>query len=197
VPTPPSVRKSLGEDVAPVAIESAEPEPAPLRFEPEPVAIEAPFAPLAPDETEEKGVLEEGLPGPESGGPGSGGGAGGGTGTGVGPGTGPGIGPGSGGGFGGGAYRLGSGVEPPILRKRVDPGYTSEALQAKTRGTVVLEIVIRKDGTVGAARVLRGLDPGLDEKALEAVRRWLFVPGKFRGVPVDVIAEVIVDFRLL
>jgi TonB family protein len=92
---------------------------------------------------------------------------------------------------------LGSGVEPPVLRRRVEPRYTQEALKAKLQGTVVLEVVIRSDGTVGEVRILRGLDPGLDENAVDAVRRWLFVPGKFRGRPVDIVAEVVVEFRLL
>jgi hypothetical protein len=45
--------------------------------------------------------------------------------------------------------------------------------------------------------VTQSLDPGLDRKAIEAVRQFLFVPGKFRGDPVDVIAEIAVDFSLL
>lgn len=107
------------------------------------------------------------------------------------------VGEGSGGGFGGGAYRLGSGVAPPILRRRVEPSYTNEGLQAKTQGTVVLDVVVRRDGTVGAVLVLQSLYPGLDRKAIAAVRQWLFVPGKFRGLPVDIIVEVVVEFRLL
>ncbi len=50
---------------------------------------------------------------------------------------------------------------------------------------------------LGPVRVIRGVDPRLDLKAIEAVRQWLFVPGKFRGTPVDVIADIQVDFTLL
>ena len=64
-------------------------------------------------------------------------------------------------------------------------------------GTVDLEVIILKDGTVGPVRVIKSLDPELDQKAIEAVQRWLFVPGKFRGEPVDVIASIAVDFNLL
>jgi TonB family protein len=194
--TPPSVRKARGDDVAKVAIETTE-KSEPLRFAPEPDGVEAPLAPASPDDVERKGAIEEASTDAESGGPGAGGGAGGGIGTGIGPGSGSGVGAGTGGGFGGGAYRLGSGVEPPVLRRRVEPRYTQEALKAKLQGTVVLEVVIRSDGTVGEVRILRGLDPGLDENAVDAVRRWLFVPGKFRGRPVDIVAEVVVEFRLL
>jgi TonB family protein len=53
--------------------------------------------------------------------------------------------------------------------------------RGKVQGKVVTEVIIRRDGTVGAVRVVRSLDPGLDLKAIDAVRQWLFVPGKFQG----------------
>jgi protein TonB len=209
---PPSVRKAEGHDVAKVAVQTEKREP--LHFEPEPptassleapesrespdtAKVDAPVVSSAPDDVSRKGALEGTETLVESAGPGTGGGAGTGTGTGIGPGEGPGIGPGSGGGFGGGAYRMGSGVEPPVLRHRVEPGYTNEALQRKLEGSVTLEIVILRDGTVGPVRVTSRLDPGLDQNAIDAVRQWRFLPGKFRGQPVDVIAEVVVEFRLL
>jgi protein TonB len=130
-------------------------------------------------------------------GPGSGGGVGTGTGTGLGSGEGPGVGPGSGGGFGGGAYRPGGAVSMPRLLAQVQPKYTIEALEQKVQGSVRLEVVVTRDGHVGAVRVLRSLDArGLDEQAIAAVRQWRFDPGRVAGVPVDVIANVIVDFSI-
>ncbi|HXV62900.1 MAG TPA: energy transducer TonB [Vicinamibacteria bacterium] len=203
-PAPPSVRKAEGEDVAEVAIQPKATEP--LIFEPDPTPVEqalepamdvvAPFVPTAPDEITQKGVLEGTEQANESGGPGSGGGAGTGVGTGIGPGEGPGVGEGRGGGYGGGAYRVGSGVEPPIVIRRVEPAYTNEALRKRIEGEVVLEVIILKDGTVGSVGLIESLDPELDRSAIEAVRKWRFLPGKFRGQPVDVIAEVVVDFKL-
>jgi TonB family protein len=55
---------------------------------------------------------------------------------------------------------------------------------------------VRRDGTVGDVKVLRGLRGGLNEKAIEAVRQWRFAPGRMKGVPVDVVVEVGVEFRL-
>jgi TonB family protein len=37
---------------------------------------------------------------------------------------------------------------------------------------------------------------GLDEKALEAIRQWRFEPGRKGGVPVVVLINVEVNFRL-
>ena len=153
-------------------------------------------APFAPDPEALAGLIREASDLVYAG-PGRDRGAGTGQGGGLGEGDGDGIGEGTGGGFGGGAYRIGSGVEPPQLRQRVTPEYTDDALARKIEGIVILEVVILKSGRVGPARVIRSLDAGLDAKAVAAVREWTFLPGRFRGEAVDVLAEVEVEFRLL
>ncbi len=135
--------------------------------------------------------------GPPSAGPGSGGGIGTGKGTGVGSGTGGGFGPGSGGGAGGGVFRVGNGVSAPRLIKKVEPEYSEEARKAKYQGTVVLAVQVWEDGRAHNVRVVRSLGLGLDEKAIEAVREWRFVPGRKENQPVKVTATIEVNFRLL
>src|SRR5207247_10988145 len=142
------------------------------------------------------GVLEQKTADIESHGPGKGGGAGTGAGTGLGEGDGSGVGPGSGGGTGGGPYRPGSGIDPPRLLREVRADYTEEARQKGLAGDVVLEIVVRRDGSVGDVKVLQGLPAGLNERAVQAVRQWRFSPAHRQGVPVDVIVEVSVEFKL-
>ena len=44
---------------------------------------------------------------------------------------------------------------------------------------------------------MRMLGMGLDQKAMEAVKRWRFEPGTKNGQPVTVEATVDVNFRLL
>jgi protein TonB len=114
----------------------------------------------------------------------------------MGEGTGSGIGPGSGGGTGGGPYRAGSGITPPRLVREVKPDYTEQARRRGLEGDVVLEIVVRSNGSVGDVKVLQGLGGGLDERAIEAVRQWRFSPARRQGTPVDVIVEVAVEFKL-
>jgi len=141
----------------------------------------------------------EGPPGPSpSQGSGSGGGAGTGTGTGIGPGRGSGLGPGFGGGTGGGAYRLGNGVSTPVLLREVKPQYTSDAMRAKIQGTVWVECVVKPDGTVGDATVVRSLDSvfGLDQEAIRAARQWRFRPGTRLGEPVPVLITIELTFTL-
>lgn len=131
-------------------------------------------------------------------GTGSGGGAGTGKGTGIGSGQGSGFGEGYGGGTGGGAYRPGNGVLPPDLIYEEKPQYTSEAMRAKVQGIVEVEAVVNEDGTVGHVQIVRSLDDrfGLDQKAIEAVKRWRFRPGTRMGKPVAVLVNIELTFTL-
>jgi TonB family protein len=134
--------------------------------------------------------------GPASNGPGSSGGIGSGNDGGVGGGRGPGVGPGEGGGIGGGAYRIGGGVSSPVAIYDPDPEYSEEARKEKYQGTVVLWLVIGADGLPKQMRVQRSLGMGLDEKAMEAVKKWRFKPAMRNGQPVPVQVNVEVNFRL-
>lgn len=158
--------------------------------------VTAPVATAAKDEQDRPGVVEAAPAAPSSQGSGEGGGTGTGNGTGMGQGSGPGIGPGEGGGTGGGPYRPGSGITPPTLLREVKPHYTEEARRRGIEGDVVLEIVVRADGTVGEVTLLQRLGSGLDQRAVDAVRQWRFSPARRLGTPVDVLVEVAVEFKL-
>jgi protein TonB len=80
--------------------------------------------------------------------------------------------------------------------REVRPVYTDEGRRRAVEGDVVLEIVVRRDGTVGTVRVVRTLGAGLDQRAMEAVRQWKFGPATRDGAPVDVVVEVSVEFKL-
>lgn len=152
-------------------------------------------SPLASGTLEQLGLPSTGVLFGTSTGSGSGGGVGTGTGTGIGPGRGPGIGPGSGGGIGGGVYRAGGAVTAPRLMAEVRPKYTNDALRRKVQGTVVLELIVTRDGRPSHIRVTQSLDRGgLDEEAIAAVQQWRFEPGRLAGTPVDVSVIVMLDF---
>lgn len=173
--------------------------PMPVTREPEPLpakVLVAPVVAAAADKRDREGVIEKGQGNANSQGSGTAGGSGTGHGTGNGEGLGSGIGDGSGGGTGGGPYRPGSGIEPPRLLREVKAEYTEDARRRGISGDVVLEIVIRADGSVGDTRILRGLGGGLDQRAVQAVRQWLFAPATRKGAPVDVLVEVAVEFIL-
>jgi TonB family protein len=134
--------------------------------------------------------------GPMSNGTGSGGGIGSGSGGGVGSGTGPGVGPGRGGGIGGGVFRVGGGVSAPRALDTPDPDYSEEARKAKYQGTCVLWLIVDENGNPRDIKVARSLGMGLDQKAIEAVRKWKFEPAMKDGRPVAVQINVEVNFRL-
>lgn len=93
-------------------------------------------------------------------------------------------------------YRASDGETPPKLILKTEPVYTQEARDAKISGTVVLYAEIDQEGRVREARVLRGIDAGLDQNSVSAVRQWLFEPGKKDGKPVVVAVTIEVNFRL-
>jgi TonB family protein len=118
-------------------------------------------------------------------------------GRGIGIGKGPGLGPGEGGGIGGGVFRAGGGVSAPTLLSKVEPEYSEEARKAKYQGVVLLYVEVDPSGKATNIRVLHSLGLGLDEKAMEAVKKWRFKPGIKDGRPVTVQAQIEVNFRLL
>ena len=87
---------------------------------------------------------------------------------------------------------------PRILRE-VKPAYTSDAMRAKVQGTVLLQCVVRPDGSVSDIQVIRSLDSvfGLDEEAKKAARQWRFAPGTRMGqaVPVQITIELMFTLR--
>jgi TonB family protein len=209
-PPPPAERKGVETLRSPIPVRRPPPrvepppvvrrEPPPVKAEPLPPVV-APVVTVAADPRDRAGIPWT-APKPEpavesdSRGPGTGGGTGTGQGTGIGAGDGAGIGPGSGGGTGGGPYRPGSGITAPSILREVKPDYTEEGRRRNLEGDVVLEIVVRSDGTVGSVKLLQGLGAGLDERATEAVRQWRFSPARRYGTPVDVVVEVAMEFKL-
>jgi periplasmic protein TonB len=130
---------------------------------------------------------------------GAGPGADGGRGTGVGGGDGDRLGDRDGLGSGeGDGLRPGNGVSWPRLVREVKPNYTPDAMRAQVEGLVELEILVLEDGTVGRVSIVRSLDSrfGLDQEAINAVRRWRFDPGRRMGKAVATRVGVELSFNL-
>ena len=95
-----------------------------------------------------------------------------------------------------GLYAPGDGVKEPVLAEWTSPDYTAEAKRAGVVGIVVLQAIIRKNGTVTDVKVVKGLGFGLDESAVKTVaEKWRFKPGTHNGEPVDVISTIKIGFR--
>jgi len=120
-----------------------------------------------------------------------------GKGGGMGPGNGNGYGPGTGGNTGGGLYHVGGGVSAPVPLNSVEEEFSDEARRAKYQGVCLISLIVDAQGNPQNPRVVRALGMGLDEKALEAVRKYKFKPAYKQGVgPVPVMITVEVNFRL-
>jgi TonB family protein len=94
-------------------------------------------------------------------------------------------------------YQIGGDVTQPKVLYKVDPSYTEEARAASISGTVAIRIEVRPDGIAYNIKVTRGLESGLDQNAIDAIRQWRFQPGTKNGEPVTVEANVELTFRLL
>jgi periplasmic protein TonB len=113
----------------------------------------------------------------DSGGPGSDDGIGNGKGHGDGDGTGDGLGRGQDWGVGGNHPTSGIGGYSEVACVYCPTAqFSDEAVKAKFQGTVFLSLIVTPDGRPTDIRVASGLGMGLDEKALEAVRKWRFKP---------------------
>jgi periplasmic protein TonB len=89
------------------------------------------------------------------------------------------------------------GVSFPTCAYCPDPQYTDEAREAKLQGTVTLQVLVGADGRATQIRLVRGIGLGLDDRAVQAVRGWKFVPAHdaaHRAVPQWVTIEAV--FRL-
>lgn len=64
---------------------------------------------------------------------------------------------------------------PPFVH-RVAPELNPAAKRARVFGTVILDIGIQRDGTVGGVCVVKPLPCGLTDDAVAAVKQWRFMP---------------------
>ncbi len=116
---------------------------------------------------------------------------------GIGSGTGNGYGPGRGGNTGGGLYQVGGGISAPVPIFQPEAEFSDEARRAKYQGVCLISLIVDAQGNPQNPRVIRALGMGLDEKALEAVRKYKFKPAMKDGrSPVPVMITIEVNFRL-
>lgn len=91
--------------------------------------------------------------------------------------------------------RVGGSVQAVKLISKPVPKYPAMAKAAHIQGTVSLETIIGKYGTVQNLTVISG-HPLLVPAALEAVRQWVYQPTLLNGNPTEVETEIDVNFSL-
>jgi TonB family protein len=110
---------------------------------------------------------------------------------------GQGIGDGTKGGYSGLEISRQKLTRTPQVIYQVEPQYSEPARRAKIQGYVRLRIEVGLDGRPTNIRVVQPIGMGLDENAIEAVKRWRFRPALIGDKPVVAPALVEVGFHLL
>jgi protein TonB len=101
------------------------------------------------------------------------------------------------GGDGTGKGPYGPGFIPPGCAYCPYPTYTDDARHGKVQGSVTLQVLVGADGRAQNVRIVKGIGFGLDDRAVETVRSWKFIPardGAKRAVAAWVTVEAV--FRL-
>jgi protein TonB len=91
--------------------------------------------------------------------------------------------------------RVGGGVQSAKLIFGPRPAYPPLARAARVQGTVRIQALVARDGSIGNLQVLSG-PPLLIAVAIEAVEQWRYQPTLLNGQPVEVVTEIAVTFAL-
>jgi protein TonB len=91
--------------------------------------------------------------------------------------------------------RVGGNVQLALLIRQPKPVYPPLAKQARISGTVKLNAIIAKDGTIMNLSVISG-HPLLVPAAMAAVKEWAYRPTLLNGEPVEVVTQIDVNFTL-
>mgnify|MGYP001369775149 FL=1 len=87
--------------------------------------------------------------------------------------------------------------DPPVAMSPIRPRYPEIAQEAGIEGVVVVQAFIDEKGRVKETLILKGVpNTGLDEAAMEAIRKTRFRPAKQRERAVGVWISIPVNFRL-
>ncbi len=91
--------------------------------------------------------------------------------------------------------RVSQGVMQGMVISKVAPSYPPDARAARIQGSVLMEVIIAKDGNVQNARLVSG-HPLLAPAAMDAVKQWKYRPYLLNGNPVEVDTQITVNFTL-
>lgn len=94
-----------------------------------------------------------------------------------------------------GVVRVSQGVMAGLLVSKVAPDYPADAKQARIQGTVVMKVIVDKEGNVANIQLISG-HPLLAPAAIEALKQWKYRPYLLNRMPVEIETQVQVSFTL-
>jgi TonB family protein len=95
----------------------------------------------------------------------------------------------------GGPIRVGGNIQAAKIVSQIKPVYPQIALQQNVGGTVRIEAVVTKEGTLSSVNVVGSSDPLLTQSALDAVKQWRYQPTLLNGEPVEVLTTIDVNYE--
>jgi TonB family protein len=95
-----------------------------------------------------------------------------------------------------GIQRIGSSVSAPVVLSSPEAEYSEEAKWEQYQGICLISLIVDAQGMPQYIQVVRKLDYGLSEKAIEAVNKFRFKPAMKNGKPVPVKISVEIEFHL-
>lgn len=91
------------------------------------------------------------------------------------------------------SVRVSAAVMAGLNTFKADPPYPEQARQARVSGTVVLSVVVNREGKVTRVAAISG-PVLLRDAARESVQKWTYNPYLLNGKAVSVQTTVMVDF---
>src|SRR3954471_4739586 len=92
--------------------------------------------------------------------------------------------------------RVSQGVTQGMVLSKVQPAYPPDARAARIKGSVIIAVVIDKNGSIESERLISG-HPLLAPAAMDAVKQWKYRPYILNGNPVEVDTQITVNFTLV
>lgn len=86
--------------------------------------------------------------------------------------------------------------QAPTVRSHVPPGYPLELRRKGTTGSVLVEFIVDRDGTVISATATEATHVAFEAPAVAAVKRWKFRPGKKAGRAVNTRVRQVINFTM-
>jgi TonB family protein len=91
--------------------------------------------------------------------------------------------------------RVSQGATQGMVVSKVQPSYPPDARAARIQGSVIIAVVIDKNGNIESERLISG-HPMLAPAAMDAVKQWKYRPYILNGNPVEVDTQITVNFML-
>lgn len=91
--------------------------------------------------------------------------------------------------------RVAQGVMQRLQIRKVNPVYPEAARSERVQGSVVMQVIIDREGKIRDVNVISGPHE-LTEAAVAAVRQWQYKPFFLMGRPVEVDTQILINFNL-